>query len=296
MSDHFTQQYDFAREINSNYIPSIVSLYSLFEAGAVNESSANDLEQQRIKFRSVTTLGEVIAAPVSEQSTEINRFKSGSQTKDYVKYLNAISWQYKGLAPTYENFATISQQALNKLKLQEDKEFITGRDSYGTQRNNGLLVSSDPDFTAVAVTTPVPTTLAGLKSEFETALDIINETAPGEKYILAWGAVKTALNTFASEQSTQDIKNILVNSIDGITFPRILTNFTNGIESAVTGDNGGYVIISPNAVRMHYCRAAQVFNTGYDSKNLEIYANFVYGSRSLEVLAKNGIYKKIFNN
>ena len=141
MTDSF-DKVEYATKLQDSWVPNYPAIYNLFlgpNSNAVNETTKDDIEQASVSFKTVETLGEVAAKPISEQSTEISRFKTGSKTKSYLKYLNGIAWKRKGLKATYENFASISNQALNKILMQEDKEFLTGLDANGNQTIQTML-------------------------------------------------------------------------------------------------------------------------------------------------------------
>ena len=294
--DHFDKN-DYIRRLNDSWVENYPAVYRLFmNQNAVNESSetGDDLEQANITFKTVETLGEVSAAPISEQSTEMNRFKVGFATKNYLKYASGISWKKKGLKPTYANFNSISNQALNRILAQEDNEFITGKNGYGATVNNGLFLSQDPDYvTETAQASSYVGTLSSLNIEFQNQLDRINKVTSGPKYIFAWGNVADSLKEFPTEQSLSIKRDILSNTLDGATFIRPLADFTAGASAAEKG-LGGYLIVTPSAVRLHYTFTTKIINLGYNEENLHIYLNIGYGSKGLEVLNKMGIYKKVY--
>lgn len=294
--DHFNNlgsTQDMNGRLNAEWIANIPATYSLFLDNAVNESTEDDLEQIVVNTKTVGTLGEVIAAPVSDQSTELNNFKSGSKTKSYNKFLNAITWHKKGLNPTYANFSSISNQALNKLLAQEDAEFISGKDSNGVMQNNGLFNSLDPDAVIETEANAVPTALADLYDEIEGKLEEINKVCPGQKYVFAWGDFKKALRKF-DENSDKTIQNIIQTNMDGILFPKILTDITGGDTDAQSVGKGGYIIATPSALRMHYARLTQILDTGHNREKMYLYLNLGYNSKSLELLAPYALYKKVY--
>ncbi len=280
--------------LNSEWIANIPATYSLFLDNAVNESTDDDLEQIVVNTKTVGTLGEVIAAPVSDQSTELNNFKTGTKTKSYNKYLNAITWHKKGLNPTYANFSSISNQALNKLLAQEDAEFISGKDSNGVMQNNGLFNSLDPDAVIETSATAVPTALDDLYEELEGKLEEINKVCPGQKYVFTWGGFKKSLRTFSDTKSEKTIQNIIETNLDGILFPKIITDITGGDTDTQSVGNGGYIIATPSALRMHHARFTQILQSGNNVEKMYLYLNLGYNSKSLELLAPYALYKKVY--
>lgn len=295
MTDSF-DKIEYATRLQEAWVPSYPAVYNLFlgtGSNAVNEATRDDMEQATISFQTVDTLGEVEAKPVSEESTELARFKSGTKTKQYNKFLSGIAWKRKGLKATYENFASVSGQALNKILMQEDKEFLTGRDANGTVQNNGLFTSNDPDYVTEIVTGAVPTTLSALKTSFDTDLDKIRKEVAGIKYVFAWGGMKTALTTFPSEESTRTKQDILQASISDIRFINPISDITAGSSADDIG-LGGYLIVTPSAVRLHHGLLTKILGLGYNEEETRIWMNIGFTSKSLEVLTKLGIYKKIW--
>lgn len=297
MTDSFDRA-EYATRLQDAWIPSYPAIYNLFlgaGSNAVNEVTKDDIEQVNISFQTVETLGEVEAKPVSEESTELPRFKTGTKTKNYLKYMNGIAWKKKGLSPSYENFASVSNQALNKILMQEDKEFLTGRDANGIVRNNGLFTSNDPDFITEEVTGNVPTTLSDIKNSLDSDLDKIRKNIAGIKYVFTWGDMHTAVSTFPSEESTRTKQDIIQSNITDIRFINTITDFTSGSQAEDIG-KGGYLIVAPSAVKLHHGLLTKILGLGYNEEETRIWMNMGYTSKSLEVLAEYGIYKKIWKD
>lgn len=296
MTDSF-DKVEYATRLQDSWTPNYPAIYNLFlgpNSNAVNETTKDDIEQASVSFKTVETLGEVAAKPISEQSTEISRFKTGSKTKSYLKYLNGIAWKRKGLRATYENFASISNQALNKILMQEDKEFLTGLDANGNQTNNGLFISNDPDYVEEKVSGATPTSLTSIKNTLDKDLELIRKEVVGVKYIFAWGTMKDSLGGFPTEQSIRTTQDIIESSIPDVRFINPISDISAGASSSDIGV-GGYLIVTPSAVRLHHGLLTKILSLGYNEEEMRIWLNIGYNSKSLEVLAKMGIYKKVWN-
>lgn len=296
MTDSF-DKVEYATRLQDSWVPNYPAIYNLFlgpNSNAVNETTRDDIEQASVSFQTVETLGEVAAKPISEQSTEISRFKTGNKTKNYLKYLNGIAWKKKGLKATYENFSSISNQALNKILMQEDREFLTGLDANGNQTNNGLFISNDPDYVEDVVSGATPTSLTSIKSALDSDLERIRREAVGVKYIFAWGTMKDSLGSFPTEQSVRTTQDIIESSIPDVRFINPISDISAGAGSDDTGV-GGYLIVTPSAVRLHHGLLTKVLSLGYNEEEMRIWLNIGYNSKSLEVLAKMGIYKKVWS-
>lgn len=299
MSDSF-DKVEYATRLQSNFVPNYQAIYNLFVgngSNAVNEATRDDLEQAKINFQSVETLGEVIAKPISGQSTEIPRFKSGTKTKSYNKYLNGIAWKKKGLQPTYDNFSSISNQALDKILMQEDKEFLTGIDADGNQVNNGLFVSNDPDY-IVENDTATPATLSAMKQALDADLNKIRKAVSGVKYIFSWGTFSNNLLSFtgAGEPNSDRIRqDILASALPDVNFINPISDITAGANAAAIGA-GGYLIVTPSQVRLHHGLFTKILSLGYNEEEMRIWLNIGYNSKSLEVMTKNAIVKRIYNS
>ena len=297
MTDSFDKK-EYAAKLQDAWVQTYPAIYNLFlgpNSNAVNEATVDDLEQANISFQTVETLGEATAKPISEQSTEMNRLKTGTKTKQYLKYMSGIAWKKKTGSASYAHFASISNQALNKILTQEDHEFITGMDGNGVVRNNGLFTSSDPDYVSELVTSAAPTSLSAIKTALDKDLEVIRKDAVGMKYVLSWGTMKDALNSFPTEESTRTRQDILAASLPDVQFINTVTDISEGATAEGKGE-GGYIIVTPSAVRLHHGLLTKILNLGYNEEDMKIWMNIGYNSKSLEVLAKGGIFKRIWKS
>ena len=178
--------------------------------------------------------------------------------------------------------------------MQEDKEFLTGLDANGNQTNNGLFISNDPDYVEEKVTGATPTSLTSIKNTLDKDLELIRKEVVGVKYIFAWGTMKDSLGGFPTEQSVRTTQDIIESSIPDVRFINPISDISAGASSEDIGV-GGYLIVTPSAVRLHHGLLTKILSLGYNEEEMRIWLNIGYNSKSLEVLAKMGIYKKVWN-
>ena len=97
-----------------------------------------------------------------------------------------------------------------------------------------------------------------------------------------------------------NIKRIFANStinvccIPDVRFINPISDISAGASSDDIGV-GGYLIVTPSAVRLHHGLLTKILSLGYNEEEMRIWLNIGYNSKSLEVLAKMGIYKKVWN-
>ena len=106
--------------------------------------------------------------------------------------------------------------------------------------------------------------------------------------------MKDSLGGFPTEQSVRTTKDIIESSIPDVRFINPISDISAGASPDDIGV-GGYLIVTPSAVRLHHGLLTKILSLGYNEEEMRIWLNIGYNSKSLEVLAKMGIYKKVWN-
>lgn len=260
-----------AEELRSNFVPKYNPFFSI-----IPNRQAHSIVYQSVNIQTSQSLGDVLARKVGIGDTERAQVISGRRTKSFNKEFKGIKYKVN-MNQDMSDYQDIVNSVVNANLKQFDREVFRGSD------NNGLFISSDPDFhenSGVAMT-DLDSAYAGIN---DVLLEAEIELGNGMKYIAPYGDFRTLLNTFnTNEQDT--FLNILKRQFSNVQFVEVPAGLVDSGEK-------GFLCIASDYVKMHYTQLPQALANGQNIEDNYVWTNIGYGTANIECAAPKAIIKQ----
>jgi hypothetical protein len=271
-------------QFTAGFVPVYTPLYGLLMSRAV----AYDIDVGEIALRHIETIGDIRAARITPKDTEIKQIAVGEGKKYFKKYFLASQFIISQFQDA-QGVDDVTAQVLDEHNRQYDELVFNGEGTtVGTQINNGLYLSSDPNY-VVESSVEIASggndpRLLSLHAAVMTNADKANRVA-GRKAVIFFGS------------------NILplVNGlyVSGKAFRSSLQEALGGdytvisLPSDTALNNGqGWMIVNLDQIKFHYTALPQLQKRGVNEEKNYAWSNFLMGSSMVEVLATGGIIRQ----
>ena len=256
-----------AEELRSNYVAKYNPFFAL-----ISERQAHTVTYNSVNIKSSESIGDVLAKKIGISDTEQKQVISGRKTKTFNKEFLGIKY-IVNKKQDMTDYQDIVNGVVNSNLIQFDKEIFQGTN------NNGIISSSDSDHEENS-----PIVAATLNASFAAINTVLieseNANGNGTKTIAPYGAFRTLLNTFNTDQ-TDTYLNILKRQFPNVKFVEV----PSGLVTSETG----FVCMSGDYVKLHYTQLPQAINNGENVENGYVWTNVGYGTANVECSAPKAI-------
>jgi len=264
-------------EFMTGYTPQYTPLMPLFLAGA-RQHEATVGEH---KYRQMSAVGDLRSRVITPKDTEIFQVGSAASSKAFKKFFLGSQYIQSNLQ-SREGYEDVVAEVLDEHFKQNDEIFLSGQVG-GVQQNNGLLVSSDPNFQLRSAPSAI-STLDALYSEIMGEALTANET-DGQKILLYFGdTMATRFNALFTETKTP--LSAVLSESDAMSQYDFIKVPTAQLPSSLTN---GFAIVNMGKIQVNYMLLPEVNKQGTNDEKNYAWTNFLMGSSMVDVKSPGGI-------
>lgn len=259
-------------EFMSGFTPRYTSLMALFLDGA-RQHEANVGEA---KYNGISAMGDIRSRRITPKDTELHQIGAGPGSKTFKKYFLGSQYIQSNLQDR-QGYEDVVAEALDEHNKHNDEIFLGG-----DGQNNGLLVSSDPNFTLRS-----SDEMADLDELYNTivAQALIANEIEGKKVLLYFG--DTMSTKFNSLFGTNKVPfSAALAEADALADYDFIKVPTSVLPASLTG---GFAIVNMGKIQVHYMLLPEVNNQGTNDEKNYAWTNFLQGSSMVDVKTKDGI-------
>lgn len=267
-------------EFMGGFTPQYTPIMPLFLSGArQHEPVVGD-----VTYKKVTAVGDLRSRLITPKDTEIHQVGASSGSKNYKKFFLASQFIQSNLQDR-QGYEDVVAEVLDEHNKQNDEMFLSGQVN-GVQHNNGLLVSTDPNFqtrsaeTIAAGATRLDLIYDAIMAEALTA----NET-DGQKLLLYFGSTMSSqFNALFTETKTP-FSSVLGES-DALGQYDFIKIPSSVLPASLTN---GFAIVNMGKIQVNYMMLPEVNNQGTNEEKNYAWTNFLMGSSMVDVKSPGGI-------
>lgn len=268
----------------ADFQPIYTPVYGLLMSRAV----AYGVEVGEVALRRLETVGDIRAKRISPKDTEIKQIAVGEGKKYFKKYFMGSQFILSQFQNA-EGIDDVTAQVLDEHNRQFDELVFNGEGTtVGTQINNGLYLSSDPNYVLESSATVAAggndPRLLDLHSKVMTNADKANRVA-GRKAVVFYGSNILPLvnGLYTSGKSFRmSLQEALGSDYTIITLP----------SDTALNSGHGWMIVNLDQVKFHYTALPALQKRGINEEKGYAWSNFLMGSSMVEVLALGGIIRQ----
>lgn len=264
-------------EFMGGFTPRYTPLMGLFLAGA-RQHEAVVGEQ---KYSEVRAVGDLRSRLVTPKDTELFQVGASGASKSYKKYFLGCQYIQSNLQDR-QGYEDVVAEVLDEHNKQNDEIFLSG----GGQ-NNGLLVSSDPNFTlrtSAEMAAGSNAHLDALYAELVAEALVANEIE-GQKVLLYFGDTMSGKMNSLYGDGKRAFSAVLGES-EALKDYDIIKVPTSVVPGSLTN---GFAIVNMGKIVVHYMLLPEVNNQGTNEEKNYAWTNFLMGSSMVDVKTKDGI-------
>lgn len=268
----------------TDYKPNYSPIMPLLMDGAVQYSA----EVGKVDFKRANVIGDIRSKMIGPKDTVIHQIASNEGTKSFKKYFFGSQYIQSELQDT-KGYEDVIAQVLDEHNKQNDDLLMMGEGTtVGTQINNGLYLSSDPNYvlksSAVVAKATDGTHLNDLYAKVSALLQESNDVE-GRKLVLFYGAETLAKFNGLFASNSVAFSKAIADANAGVSFAKL--------PKAITPASAeGLMIINLNQIKLHYIMLPGVHSQGQNDEKMYAWTNFLMGSSMVEVTALGGIIRQ----
>lgn len=260
-------------EFMAGFTPRYTPLMGLFLDGARQHETAVG----EAKYSKIEAMGDIRSRVVTPKDTELHQIGAGSSSKAYKKYFLGSQYIQSNLQDR-QGYEDVVSEALDEHNKHNDEIFLSG-----DGQNNGLLVSSDPNFTLRTAPGNI-TTLDALYNEVVAEALVANEIE-GRKVLLYFGdTMSTRFNALFAD--TNRAFSAVLGEAEALSEYDFIKVPTSVLPASLTN---GFAIVNMGKIQVHYMLLPEVNNQGTNEEKNYAWTNFLQGSSMVDVKVKDGI-------
>lgn len=265
-------------EFMSGFTPRYTSLMALFLDGA----RQHEAKVGEAKYSQVSAMGDIRSRRITPKDTELHQIGAGPGSKSFKKYFLGSQYIQSNLQDR-QGYEDVVAEALDEHNKHNDEIFLGG-----DGQNNGLLVSSDPNFTlrsSVQIAAGTDGThLDALYSKIIEQMLIANEIE-GRKVLLYFGDTMSGkMNALFGE--TKVAFSSVLSDADAMANTDLIKVPTAVLPASLTG---GFAIVNMDKIQVHYMLLPEVNAQGTNEEKNYAWTRFLQGSSMVDVKTKDGI-------
>ncbi len=247
-----------------------------------------EVEVGEVTQRRLDTIGDIRNKRLSPKDTEIKQIAVGDATKTFKKYFMGSQFVLSQFQNA-EGIDDVTAQVLDEHNRQYDELVFNGEGTtVGTQINNGLYLSSDPNYvletSAEVASGGNDPRLLSLHGKVMTNADKANRVA-GRKVVVFYGSNILPLvnGLYTSGKAFRaSLQEALGNDYSILSLP----------SDTALNSGHGWMIVNVDQVKYHYTALPQLLKRGINDEKGYAWSNFLMGSSMVEVLALGGIIRQ----
>lgn len=270
----------------ADFVPVYTAVYGLLLSNGKAVQYPREVGEHAL--RRIETIGDIRSKRITPKDTEIKQINVGEGKKYYKKYFLASQF----ILSQFQNAEGVDQataQVLDEHNRQFDELVFMGEGTtVGTQVNNGLYLSSDPNYVLESSATVAAggndPRLLDLHTKVMTNADKANRVA-GRKVVVFYGATIIPLvnGLYTSGRAfRQSLQDALGTDYSVMTLPT----------DTYLNSGAGWMIVNLDQVRFHYTVLPELQKRGINDEKSYAWSNFLMGSSMVEVLASGGIIRQ----
>lgn len=260
-------------QLMENVVLDYAPFYTIFKG------VAHEAKIENVKFTTIRGDDDIVAKAVNAQDTERKHVKSGAISKTFAKFFKGVQYA-EDIRQARSALPAINNKILKAFHKQLDSEIWNGTD------NNGVVSSSDPNHISNNSVT-IPLTISG-----NNGID---------KLVEVFNALRTQVENTSSSSNYEfavygtDLKAYLLKILsNGSTYSKVLRDAFPGLRllevpANLSSASNGIVVVCPDIVELDYTLLPQIENSGTDSRNNEVWCNYIYGTAMVDVKEKGGL-------
>lgn len=260
-------------EFMTGFTPRYTALMPLFLSGA----KQHEATVGEAKYSQISAMGDIRNRVVTPKDTELHQIGAGPSSKAYKKYFLGSQYIQSNLQDR-QGYEDVVSEALDEHNKHNDEIFLSG-----DGQNNGLLVSSDANFTLRS--SAATTTLDALYNKIVEQALIANEIE-GQKVLLYFGdTMSTQFNSLFGDNKVAFSE--VLGGADALSAYDFIKVPTAVLPASLSG--GGFAIVNMGKIQVHYMMLPEVNNQGTNEEKNYAWTNFLQGSSMVDVKTKDGI-------
>lgn len=259
-------------EFMSGFTPRYTSLMALFLSGA----KQHEATVGEAKYSQISAMGDIRNRVVTPKDTELHQIGAGPSSKAFKKYFLGSQYIQSNLQDR-QGYEDVVAEALDEHNKHNDEIFLSG-----DGQNNGLLVSSDSNFTARS-----SAAMADLDALYNKIIEqaLIANEIEGQKVLLYFGdTMSTKFNSLFGDNKVPF--NEAVGAADALSGYDFIKVPTAVVPSTLTS---GFAIVNMGKIQVHYMILPEVNNQGVNEEKNYAWTNFLQGSSMVDVKTKDAI-------
>lgn len=264
-------------EFMTGYTPRYTPLMPLFLQGARQHAPVVG----EATYKKIEAVGDIRSRIVTPKDTELHQIGAAGSSKTYKKYFLGSQYIQSNLQDR-QGYEDVVSEALDEHFKHNDEIFLSG----GGQ-NNGLLVSSDVNFTTRAsaeMALGSNANLDALYAEIIAEALVANEIE-GQKVLLYFGdTMSTKMNSLYGDGKRPF--NAVLGEAEALQGYDMIKVPTAVVPASLTN---GFAIVNMNKIQVHYMVLPEVNNQGVNEEKNYAWTNFLQGSSMVDVKTKDGI-------
>lgn len=241
-----------------------------------------------VTLRRVETFGDIRSGRITPKDTGMKQIAVGEGRRTYKKYFLGSQFIISSFQNS-EGIDDVTRQVLDEHHRQFDELVLLGDGaSLGTQINNGLHFSSDPNYTlnssAEIKSGTSDTRLLDFHAKVMTTAEEADRVA-GSKIIIFYGSdiIPLVNSLYASGRAFRESLQSALGSEFSIMSLPTDTNLAGG---------QGWTIVNRDQVKFHYSVLPELMARGVNEEKNYAWSNFLMGSAMVEVTAPGGIIRQ----
>lgn len=259
-------------EFMSGFTPRYTSLMALFLSGArQHEATVGEA-----KYTQVSAMGDIRNRVVTPKDTELHQIGAGPLSKAFKKYFLGSQYIQSNLQDR-QGYEDVVAEALDEHNKHNDEIFLGG-----DGQNNGLLVSTDANFTSRS-----SAAMADLDALYNKIVEqaLIANEIEGQKVLLYFGdTMSTKFNSLFGDNKVPFSEAVGgADALSGYDFIKVPTAV---VPASLTS---GFAIVNMGKIQVHYMILPEVNNQGTNEEKNYAWTNFLQGSSMVDVKTKDAI-------
>ena len=259
-------------EFMTGFTPRYTSLMALFLGGAKQHEAAVG----EAKYSQISAMGDIRNRVVTPKDTELHQIGAGPSSKSFKKYFLGSQYIQSNLQDR-QGYEDVVSEALDEHNKHNDEIFLSG-----DGQNNGLLVSSDANFTARS-----SAAMADLDALYNKIVEqaLIANEIEGQKVLLYFGdTMSTKFNSLFGDNKVPFSEAVgSAEALKDYDFIKVPTAVVPGTLTS------GFAIVNMGKIQVHYMILPEVNNQGTNEEKNYAWTNFLQGSSMVDVKTKDAI-------
>jgi hypothetical protein len=269
-------------QVMADYVPTYQPIYPIL----LGKSQSYPEEVGKLNFKRLEAVGNIRNQHYNPKDTHMHQIAVTEKSKTFKKYFLGSQYVQSTLQDQAQNEDVVKQILDENQKLMDDLVLLGEGTSASTMINNGLYWSNDPNY-LLESSSELASTGGHLPALHASVIaeKLKADAVAGKKVILFYGSTMLA-KVCGIYDSSVTFKSALSAAIGG---NYSLAELPGEVTPSAAN---GFMILNLDQIKLHYTTLPVLKDQGVDSRNMEVWHNFLMGSAMVEVLAYKGIIRQ----